>query len=67
MEGGVNLMLSSRDAYKHELTKLAYKYEDIIAVEADLGGKNIYLNNITLHAFLISASPKWLPLIYAAA
>lgn len=39
MEGGVNLMLSSRDAYKHELTKLAYKYEDIIAVEADLGGK----------------------------
>ena len=51
MEGGVNLMLSSRDAYKHELTKLAYKYEDIIAVEADLGGKNIYLNNITLHAF----------------
>ena len=32
-------MLSSREAYKHELTKLAYEHKDIIAIEADLGGK----------------------------
>ncbi|MCQ1520610.1 hypothetical protein [Staphylococcus aureus] len=60
-------MLSSRDAYKHELTKLAYKYEDIIAVEADLGGKKHIFKQHHPSRFLISASPKWLPLIYAAA
>lgn len=40
MEGESAMTLSGRDAYKDELSKLAFVNEKILCMEADLGGKN---------------------------
>jgi transketolase len=40
MEGELVMTISGRDAYKDELAKIASYNEQIVCIEADLGGKN---------------------------
>jgi len=40
MEEEFSMSKSGRDSYRDELTKLAFRNEQIICIEADLGGKN---------------------------